>query len=78
MDKEPVSDGSSVAQIKCFSQRITQITEHLKVNKKDHSSRRGLINIIGKRRRLLTYLHRINVDAYKNLIEETGIRHSPR
>lgn len=78
MDTEHTSDGSSIAQIKSFSQRVTQLTVHLKKNKKDHSSRHGLMRIISKRKRLLTYLQRTDIEAYKNLIEETGIRHSSR
>lgn len=76
MSDLPKSDGSSAAQITRFSERIKQITEHLKNNKKDHSSRRGLMRIISKRKRLLDYLKRTDTTAYKQLIEQTGIRHS--
>lgn len=70
------SDGGSVAQIKRFSARITQITEHLRQNKKDYSGRRGLMRIIGQRKRLLTYLRRTDVEAYQLVMQETGIRQS--
>lgn len=76
MRMDSVSDGSSVAQIKRFSVRITQITEHLKKNKKDYSGRRGLMRIIGQRKRLLTYLRRTDAEAYQLVMQETGIRQS--
>jgi len=57
-----------------FSTRITQLTEHLKVNPKDHHSRRGLLLLVGKRRRLLNYLSRNDVERYRSLISKLGIR----
>lgn len=57
-----------------FSKRITQLTEHLKVNPKDHHSRRGLLLLVGKRRRLLNYLSRNDVGRYRSLISKLGIR----
>lgn len=57
-----------------FSTRITQLTEHLKVNPKDHHSRRGLLLLVGKRRRLLNYLSRNDVERYRSLISRLGIR----
>ena len=57
-----------------FSKRITELTEHLKVNPKDHHSRRGLLLLVGKRRRLLNYLSRNDVERYRSLISKLGIR----
>jgi len=57
-----------------FSKRINQLTEHLKVNPKDHHSRRGLLLLVGKRRRLLNYLSRNDVERYRSLIGKLGIR----
>jgi small subunit ribosomal protein S15 len=70
-----VSDtGSPEVQIAILSERITYLTEHFKTHKKDHGSRRGLLKIVGKRRRLLDYLRRYNVDRYRDVIGKLGIR----
>lgn len=61
-------------QVAIFSERINQITEHLKTHKKDHHSRRGLFLLVGKRRRLLNYLSRNDVERYRALISKLGIR----
>lgn len=66
--------GSSDVQIAMLTNRINQLTEHLKTNLKDHSSRRGLLKMIGHRKRLLAYLHRENPERYQNLIKKLGIR----
>jgi small subunit ribosomal protein S15 len=66
--------GSPEVQVAIFSTRITQLTEHLKVNPKDHHSRRGLLLLVGKRRRLLNYLSRNDVGRYRSLISKLGIR----
>lgn len=66
--------GSSEVQIALFSARIEQLTEHLKSHAKDHHSRRGLLRLVGKRRRLLDYLHAQDFNRYKGLIEKLGIR----
>ncbi|HVD01037.1 MAG TPA: 30S ribosomal protein S15 [Candidatus Dormibacteraeota bacterium] len=66
--------GSPEVQVAIFSKRITQLTEHLKVNPKDHHSRRGLLLLVGKRRRLLNYLSRNDVGRYRSLISKLGIR----
>jgi small subunit ribosomal protein S15 len=66
--------GSSEVQIAIFSARIEQLTGHLKGHAKDHHSRRGLLRLVGKRRRLLDYLHTQDIDRYKGLIEKLGIR----
>ena len=73
-NKEADDTGATEVQIGVFSERIKNITSHLKVNKKDHSSRRGLVNLVSKRRRLLNYLKKSNLDDYKNVIEQLGIR----
>ena len=66
--------GSPEVQIAILSERITYLTEHFKTHKKDHSSRRGLLKIVSKRRRLLDYLRRYNVDRYRDVIGKLGIR----
>jgi small subunit ribosomal protein S15 len=66
--------GSPEVQIAIFSRRIIQLTEHLKINKKDHASRLGLLKLVGKRRRLLRYLKRTNREAYSKTIEALSIR----
>ncbi len=66
--------GSPEVQIALLSERINYLTEHFKVHKKDHHSRRGLLKLVGQRRRLLDYLKSKNVDRYKTIIGELGIR----
>ncbi|MBP5858710.1 30S ribosomal protein S15 [Marivibrio halodurans] len=66
--------GSPEAQIAILTERITNLTEHLKVNKQDNHSRRGLLMMVGKRRRLLDYVRRRNEERYKTLIGQLGIR----
>ena len=66
--------GSPEVQIALLSQRIKDLTEHFKVHAKDHHSRRGLLKLVGQRRRLLNYLKRKDVERYRNLIQELGIR----
>ncbi len=66
--------GSSEVQIALLSDRINYLTEHFKVHKKDHHSRRGLLKLVGQRRRLLDYLKRKDVNKYRALIQELGIR----
>jgi small subunit ribosomal protein S15 len=66
--------GSPEVQIAILSERITYLTEHFKTHKKDHGSRRGLLKIVGKRRRLLDYLRRYDVDRYKDVLSKLGIR----
>ncbi len=66
--------GSPEVQIALLTQRIAHLTEHFKVHAKDHHSRRGLLKLVGQRRRLLDYLKRKNVDRYRQLIESLGIR----
>ena len=66
--------GSPEVQIALLSERISYLTEHLKTHKKDHSSRRGLLKIVGKRRRLIDYLRMYNTDRYREVISKLGIR----
>jgi len=66
--------GSPEVQIALLSERIGYLTDHFKVHKKDHHSRRGLLMLVGQRRRLLDYLKSKSVDRYKTLISELGIR----
>ena len=66
--------GSPEVQIALLSERISYLTEHLKTHKKDHSSRRGLLKIVGKRRRLIDYLRTYNADRYRDVISKLGIR----
>ena len=66
--------GSPEVQIALLTQRINHLNEHLKINKKDHHSRRGLLMMVGKRRGLLDYLTKIDVQRYRDLIAELGIR----
>jgi len=66
--------GSPEVQIAILTERINNLTEHFKVHKHDYHSRRGLLMLVSKRRRLLNYLKRIDVDRYKKLIEELNLR----
>ena len=66
--------GSTETQIAIFTERIKNITGHLKQNIKDHSGRRGLVILVSKRRRLLDYLRKTNLNGYKNILEQLNIR----
>lgn len=66
--------GTPEVQIAIFSQRISELTEHLKKHPKDHSTRRGLLQLVGKRRRLLNYLMDRDIERYRTVIQELGIR----
>ncbi|MBA3727676.1 MAG: 30S ribosomal protein S15 [Actinobacteria bacterium] len=66
--------GSPEVQVAVLSKRIEQLTEHLKTHKKDHHSRRGLLQMVGRRRRLLGYLRREDVERYRTLISRLGLR----
>jgi small subunit ribosomal protein S15 len=66
--------GSAEVQIAVLTQRVTQLTEHLKGHVKDHSSRRGLLMLVSKRRRLLDYLKNISPERYTSIIEKLGLR----
>lgn len=66
--------GSSEVQVALLSQRIEYLTEHFKTHKKDHHSRRGLLKLVGQRRRLLDYLKRTNVDRYRTVVSSLNLR----
>lgn len=66
--------GSPEVQIALLSERINYLTEHFKIHKKDHHSRRGLLKLVGQRRQLLNYLKKKNVDRYNTVIERLGLR----
>lgn len=67
--------GSAAVQIALLTARIEELTEHFRDHPKDHHSRRGLLKMVGRRRRLLTYLRRTDLERYRWVIEELGLRH---
>ncbi|MDR2748567.1 MAG: 30S ribosomal protein S15 [Bifidobacteriaceae bacterium] len=67
--------GSPEVQIALLSQRISDLTEHLKVHQHDNHSRRGLLMLVGKRRRLLDYLYDVDIERYRSIIKNLGLRH---
>lgn len=72
--RTPEDTGSPEVQIALLTERITELTEHLKSNPKDHHSRRGLLKMVGQRRGLLEYLKKNNIEDYRTLIERLGLR----
>jgi small subunit ribosomal protein S15 len=72
--KSHADTGSAESQIALFTYRINHLTEHLKINKKDYNTERSLKMLVGKRRRLLDYLIRIDIARYRAIIKELGIR----
>ena len=66
--------GSPEGQIAILTKRINDLTEHLKTHKKDHHSRRGLLKMVGKRRNLLNYLIKVDIERYRSIIARLGIR----
>ena len=72
--KSDTDTGSTEVQIAMLTERINHLTEHLRTHRKDHHSRRGLLMLVGKRRRFLNYLQRSNVERYRELIKELGLR----
>ena len=66
--------GSPQVQIALLTRRITELTEHLRTHRKDHYSRRGLLKLVGQRRRLLNYLQKTDLEGYRALIKELGLR----
>ena len=66
--------GSTRVQVALLTERINHLTEHLKHHKHDHHSRRGLLKMVGKRRRLLDYMRRVDLEGYRALISELGLR----
>ena len=72
--KTEQDSGSAEVQVALLTARIKDLTEHVKVHKKDHHTRRGLLMLVGKRRRLLTYIKDRDIDEYRELIKTLGIR----
>lgn len=72
--RTPEDTGSPEVQIALLTARILELNEHLKENKKDHHSRRGLLKMVGQRRNLLAYLKKKDLEAYRSLIEKLGLR----
>lgn len=72
--RNPQDTGSSEVQIALLTERINQLNDHLKDNKKDHHSRRGLLKMVGQRRNLLEYLKRTDLEGYRALIAKLGLR----
>jgi small subunit ribosomal protein S15 len=66
--------GSAVVQVALLTRRISDLTEHLKMHKHDHHSRRGLLLLVGQRRRLLNYLAKTDINRYRSIIERLGLR----
>ena len=66
--------GSAEVQVALLTERINELTEHLRTHPKDHYSRRGLLKLVGRRRRLLQYLQKRNLEGYRALIQELGLR----
>jgi small subunit ribosomal protein S15 len=66
--------GSPEAQVALLTKRISDLTEHLKVHKHDHHSRRGLLLMVGRRRRLLNYVAKVDIERYRSLIQRLGLR----
>ena len=73
-DTHDTDTGSPEVQVALLTERINHLTDHLRVHKKDHHSRRGLLMLVGKRRRLLDYLRSQNVERYRTLIARLGLR----
>jgi small subunit ribosomal protein S15 len=72
--RDDADTGSPEVQIALLTRRITELTDHLRTHKKDHHSRRGLLKLVGQRRRLLNYVQRQDVERYRTLIRELGLR----
>jgi len=70
----PTNTGSTEGQIALFTHRIKSLSDHLRANKKDHSCRKALLTLVGKRRRLLNYLAHKDINKYRELINQLGIR----
>ena len=72
--KSDADTGSTQVQVALLSRRIDELTEHLRTHGKDHHSRRGLLKLVGRRRRLLNYLQKRDLEGYRSLIKELGLR----
>lgn len=70
----PTDTGKTEVQVALLTERVNQLTDHLRTHKKDHHSRRGLLMLVGQRRRLLDYLQRDDLERYRSLIKELGLR----
>lgn len=73
--RHDTDSGSTRVQIALMTERINYLTDHFRTHKKDHHGRRGLLMLVSKRRRLLDYLKRTDLEGYRQLIEELGLRH---
>ncbi len=67
--------GSPEVQVALLTERINELTEHMRSHRKDHHSRRGLLMLVGRRRRLLRYLEQVDLDRYRAVVAELGLRH---
>lgn len=77
IDEHKVHDtdtGSPEVQVALLTSRINQLTEHLKTHKKDHHSRRGLLMLVGRRRRMLDYVRNIDIERYRQIVQKNGLR----
>ena len=72
--RTPTDTGSTEVQVAMLTRRINELTEHLRTHPKDHYSRRGLLKLVGRRRRFLDYLQRKDLEGYRALIKELGLR----
>jgi small subunit ribosomal protein S15 len=72
--KDAADTGSTEVQVALLSRRIDDLTEHMRTHRKDHHTRRGLLKLVGRRRRLLDYLQRRNLESYRKLIKDLGLR----
>ncbi|MCI8700300.1 MAG: 30S ribosomal protein S15 [Clostridia bacterium] len=72
--RDEADTGSAEVQVALLTERINELTEHLKIHKKDNHSRRGLLKMVGQRRNMLSYLERKDVERYRTLIEKLGLR----
>ena len=70
----PQDTGKAEVQVALLTERINQLTDHLRIHKKDHHSRRGLLMLVGQRRRFLNYLQRSDLERYRSLVKELGLR----
>jgi small subunit ribosomal protein S15 len=72
--KDAADTGSTEVQVALLSRRIHDLTEHMRTHRKDHDTRRGLLKLVGRRRRLLDYLQRRDLESYRKLIKDLGLR----
>ena len=73
--KHQTDSGSTQVQVALLTERINYLTDHFRTHAKDHHSRRGLLKMVGKRRRLLDYLRRTNLEGYRKIISDLGLRY---